>query len=265
MSRADEPDVDAAIATVHAALDHGVTLIDTARAYTTVDRPSHNEWLISKALAAQPSSRPKAATSAVARPNSPSTGRRWRCATTASRACDSLNETRSTCFLLRRADHPSTVVEDSVGELAALRQQGKVRYVGLCNVTVGQLDRARAITTIDAVQNRYAPLARDDETLAYCATEGISYLAYSPLGGKPSRNRLAAELPTFRRQNWPGCERWPRAVPDWLTSSTTYGRSTWLISHVPGSRGIAGCGVYCPASSATTGARVPAASAPNTK
>ncbi|QRP48465.1 aldo/keto reductase [Amycolatopsis sp. FDAARGOS 1241] len=110
-----------------------------------------------------------------------------------------LGRDRLDLYQLHRADDPSTVFEESVGELAALRDEGKIRCVGLCNVTVAQLDKARTITVIDAVQNRYSPLPRDDETLAHCAREGIPYLAYSPLGGRSSAQQLETELPDLAR------------------------------------------------------------------
>jgi len=222
-SLADEPDIDGAIATIHAALEHGVTLLDTARAYTTVDHPSHNEWLIGKALAAHPDGDSvfvatkgghfRGGPAEFPVDGSPAALRR-----------DCEQSLRMLCretldlFQLHRADDPSTVVEDSVGELAALRDEGKIRYVGLCNVTTEQLGKARAVTRIDAVQNRCSPLARDDEMLAYCAREGIPYLAYSPLGGKSAARRLADELPTFRRVADSRGLSVPQVVVAWLTS-----------------------------------------------
>jgi aryl-alcohol dehydrogenase-like predicted oxidoreductase len=222
-SLADEPDVDGAIATVHAALDHGVTLLDTARAYTTVDHPSHNEWLISRALA----SHPAGDTAFVATKGGHFRGGPAEFPVDGSPAalrhdCEQslrvLGRDTLDLFQLHRADHPSTVVEDSVGELAALRAEGKVRYVGLCNVTVAQLEKARAVTTIDTVQNHYSPLARDDETLAYCAREGIPYLAYSPLGGRASASRIGTELPAFRCVAEDRGLTVPQVVIAWLTS-----------------------------------------------
>ncbi len=222
-SLADEPDVDGAIATIHSAIDHGVTLVDTARAYTTVDHPSHNEWLIGEALAAHPDGDKvfvatkgghfRAGPADFLVDNSPTALRR-----DCEQSLRTLGRDTLDLFQLHRADDPSTVVEDSVAELAALREEGKVRYVGLCNVTVAQLEKARTITTIDAVQNHYSPLAPDDDMLAYCAREGIPYLAYSPLGGKSVASRLAAELPAFRRVAGNRGLTVPQVVVAWLTS-----------------------------------------------
>jgi aryl-alcohol dehydrogenase-like predicted oxidoreductase len=177
-SLADEPDVDGAIATIHAAIEHGVKLLDTARAYTTADHPSHSEWLIGKALAAHPDGESvfvatkgghfRGGPAEFPVDGSPAALRR-----DCEQSLRMLGRDALDLFQLHRADDPSTVVEDSVAELAALREGGKIRYVGLCNVTVAQLEKARAITTIDAIQNHYSPLAGDDETLTYCAREGI--------------------------------------------------------------------------------------------
>jgi aryl-alcohol dehydrogenase-like predicted oxidoreductase len=222
-SLADSPDVDGAIATIHTALDHGVTLLDTARAYTTVGHPAHNEWLIGKALA----SHPLGGAAFVA-----TKGGHFRSGPAEFPVDGSPAALRQDCeqslrilgretldlFQLHRADDPSTVVEDSVAELAALRDEGKIRYVGLCNVTVEQLERARTITTIDAVQNHYSPLTRDDETLAYCAHENIPYLAYSPLGGRSGAARLDVELPAFRRIADDRGLTVQQVVVAWLTS-----------------------------------------------
>ncbi|MFI5610204.1 aldo/keto reductase [Amycolatopsis sp. NPDC051903] len=203
-SLADEPDVDGAIATMHAAIDHGVTLIDTARAYTTVDHPAHNEWLIGKALATHPDGDSvfvatkgghfRSGPAEFPVDASPAALRR-----DCEQSLRTLGRDRLDLYQLHRADNPSTVLEESVGELAVLRDEGKIRGVGLCNVTVAQLEKARAITVIDAVQNRYSPLSRDDETLAYCAREGIPYLAYSPLGGRSGVRRLETGLPGLGR------------------------------------------------------------------
>jgi aryl-alcohol dehydrogenase-like predicted oxidoreductase len=224
-SLADEPDVDGAIATIHAAIEHGVTLVDTARAYTTVGHPSHNEWLIGKALAAHPDGdsvfvATKGGHFRVGGKEFPVDGSRAALRRDCEQSLRMLGKDTLDLFQLHRADDPSTVVEESVAELAALRDEGKVRYVGLCNVTLAQIEKARAITTIDTVQNHYSPLSRDDETLSYCAREGIPYLAYSPLGGRAGASRLAAELPAFRHIAENRGFTVPQIVVAWLTSLT---------------------------------------------
>lgn len=222
-SLADDPDVDGAIATVHAALDHGITLFDTARAYTTVDHRSHNEWLIAKALAAHPAGDRafvatkgghfRAGPAEFPVDGSPAALRR-----DCEQSLQVLGRDTLDLFQLHRADDPSTVVEESVATLAELRDEGKIRYVGLCNVTVAQLEKARAITTIDAVQNHYSPLRRDDETLEYCARARIPFLAYSPLGGSSAAASLETDLAAFRRVAETRGLAVAQVVIAWLTS-----------------------------------------------
>jgi aryl-alcohol dehydrogenase-like predicted oxidoreductase len=93
------------------------------------------------------------------------------------------------------APDPLVPLEDSVGALARLREEGKVLHVGLSNVSVEDIDRACAVTTIASVQNRASLLAReawDDGVLAACRARGITFLAYSPVGG-PDRALLHAD------------------------------------------------------------------------
>jgi aryl-alcohol dehydrogenase-like predicted oxidoreductase len=92
--------------------------------------------------------------------------------------------------------------EESVSALAELRREGKIRHVGLSNVSVREIDAARAIVPIVSVQNRYSPMHRQPETdgvLEHCTKLGIAFLPYSPFGGASGAKglsgfgRLAAE------------------------------------------------------------------------
>src|SRR6185436_475242 len=81
---------------------------------------------------------------------------------------------------------PKTSIETSVRALARLRDDGKIRDVGLCNVTVQQIEAARSITSIASVQVSLSPF--DDESLRngvaeYCRDRAIQLIAYRPLGG----------------------------------------------------------------------------------
>jgi aryl-alcohol dehydrogenase-like predicted oxidoreductase len=194
-------DAGNAIATIHAAIDTGITTIDTARAYTTLDHESHNEWIIARALSAHPDGDSvfvatkgghfRRGTDDFPVDASPAALRR---------DCElSLKTLRRSCidlYQLHRCDGPLVNLAESVQTLAQLRVEGKIRFVGLCNVTVEQVRLASTITTIDTVQNRYSPLARDDEVLSHCADRGITYLAYSPLGGNRAA-RLGLDAPRF--------------------------------------------------------------------
>jgi len=77
---------------------------------------------------------------------------------------------------------PAVPLEESLGALAELREEGKVRHVGICNVSPAELDRARAVTEIASVQNRLSLAERgSDDVLARCDTAGIPFLAWAPL------------------------------------------------------------------------------------
>jgi aryl-alcohol dehydrogenase-like predicted oxidoreductase len=78
---------------------------------------------------------------------------------------------------------PKVPLEDSVGALAEMQKQGKVRHIGLSNVTVKQLERARKIVPIVSVQNRYSVLERTrEDVLLHCEKLGIAFLPWYPLG-----------------------------------------------------------------------------------
>jgi aryl-alcohol dehydrogenase-like predicted oxidoreductase len=84
-------------------------------------------------------------------------------------------------YQLHRID-PRTPLEESLGALKNLQSQGKIRHIGLSEVTPAEIDAARKIVEITTVQNRYS-LAdrRHEETLAYCEREGIGFLPWYPI------------------------------------------------------------------------------------
>lgn len=188
LSITGRPPEDQSIAVVHAAIDAGINLIDTADAYSVDDRdPSHNERLLAKALRGSRGRvlvgtkvgcrRPGGAWTVDARPDY--------LIEAAHRCLDAL-AVQSLDLLQLHAPDQRIPFEESVGALARLREQGKARYLGLCNVTVEQIERARRVTPIACVQNRWNVNDRRPETdgvLDYCAANGLAFLAYSPFGG----------------------------------------------------------------------------------
>ena len=89
---------------------------------------------------------------------------------------------------------------ESVGALAELRQEGKIRWVGLSNVSVAQIRAAEATVPIASVQNRLNPFFREalaEGVVRYCEERGIGFLAYSPVGGG-RLNRKLPEHPVLR-------------------------------------------------------------------
>jgi aryl-alcohol dehydrogenase-like predicted oxidoreductase len=109
------------------------------------------------------------------------------------RACDEslrrLRLERIDLYQLHRHD-PEVPIEESVGALEELRQEGKIRLIGLSNVGVGQLRKAQSVTSIASVQNEYnRGLLTSDDVLDVCEAEGIAFMPWSPLGealGEPA-------------------------------------------------------------------------------
>jgi pyridoxine 4-dehydrogenase len=86
-------------------------------------------------------------------------------------------------YYLHRVD-PQTPLEESVGAIKGYVDRGTIRHVGLSNVSVEQIERARRIVPIAAVQNRYSVAERgSDEVVEFCGREGIAFVAYFPLRG----------------------------------------------------------------------------------
>jgi aryl-alcohol dehydrogenase-like predicted oxidoreductase len=193
LSLADQPDDDAAVRTIRAAVDAGVRLIDTALAYTTVGAESHSESLIRKAL--RPDDDVLVATKGghfrAAAARFPIDGR----PETLRRHCDislrTLGVQRIGLYHLHHPD-PTIPFADSIGTLRDLRAEGKIALLGISNVDIDQIEQARAITDIASVQNHFSLYDDSDRaTLDHCTDLGIAYLAYSPLKGTKSE-RISA-------------------------------------------------------------------------
>jgi aryl-alcohol dehydrogenase-like predicted oxidoreductase len=194
------PSEDAAIRVLHASLDEGLTLIDTADVYCLSHLDiGHNERLIAKALQTWNGPREDilvATKGGLERPDG-----RWTSNARPDhlfRACDrslqALGVDRIDLYQLHAPD-PRVPFAESVGALAELVRIGKVRWLGLSNVSVADIDSARRITPVVSVQNRLNPFFRealDDGVVEYCDREGLGFLAYSPTGG----GRLNLRLPS---------------------------------------------------------------------
>ncbi|MFF4576691.1 aldo/keto reductase [Streptomyces sp. NPDC001410] len=186
------PDGRRALATVHAALDAGVTLLDTADSYHLPGQdPGHNELLLARALAAYGGDTDGvlvASKGGRGRPADGSwtvTGSPRHLRTAAEASLKRLGVEAIGLYQLHKPD-PAVPFEDSVGALRDLLDEGKIRLAGLSNVTTDQIHRARAILgdRLASVQNRYSPEVRDSEPeLRLCAELGLAFLPWSPLGG----------------------------------------------------------------------------------
>jgi aryl-alcohol dehydrogenase-like predicted oxidoreductase len=188
-----------ALGVVLAALEAGVTLLDTADVYCLDQHDiGHNERLIARALASWSGPRDSitvATKGGVVRPAG-----RWGSDASPAQlraACDrslrALGVDRIDLYQLHAPD-PRVPFAESVGELARLSEAGKVRRIGLSNVSAAQIREAQAIVPITTVQNRLNPFFRESlagGVVRYCAEQGIGFLAYSPTGG----GRLTLKVP----------------------------------------------------------------------
>jgi aryl-alcohol dehydrogenase-like predicted oxidoreductase len=199
------PSEDDAVRTLHAALDAGVTLIDTADVYCLDDGDiGHNERVIARALREKPTAHAVVATKGgLERPGGAWTrnARPAHLRAACERSLKALGTARIDVYQLHAPD-PAVPLVDSVGELARLRTEGKIAHVALSNVGVSEIDQALRIVPIVSVQNRWNPGHRAPETdgvLAHCTKLGLAFLPYSPFGGAGGAKslskvgRLAAE------------------------------------------------------------------------
>jgi len=169
------------IATIHRALDLGVTLLDTADMYG----PHTNEELVGRAIADRRDRVVLATKFGVVREgNTRSLSGK---PAYVKQACDAslkrLRVDRIDLYYLHRVD-PETPIEDTVGAMADLVREGKVRAIGLSEAGSETLRRASRVHPITALQSEYSLWTRDpeDEVLSTCRELGIGFVAYSPLG-----------------------------------------------------------------------------------
>jgi aryl-alcohol dehydrogenase-like predicted oxidoreductase len=182
------PDEAQGIRVIHAALDAGVTLIDTADAYCTgEDEVGHNERLIAKALKGRRDGVVVATKAGHIRPGGAweLDGRPEYIREACEASLKALDTDRIDLYQFHRPD-PNVPYAESVGAFKELQDEGKVRWVGLSNCTVEQLEEALGIVEIVAVQNQLSlgftsPLAKGE--VDACTQRGIAFLPWSPLGG----------------------------------------------------------------------------------
>jgi len=173
-----------AINLLHRAIDLGITHFDTAEMYGQ----GRNEQLLSKAFAKQwdqlvlatkfgPQRDP--ATGAFLGVDGSPTNTRKSCEKSLKR----LGIEKIDLYYLHRVD-PATQIEDTVGEMAKLVKEGKIRAIGLSEASAKTIKRAHAVHPIAAVQTEYSIFSRDIEKdiLPTCVELGISLVAYAPLG-----------------------------------------------------------------------------------
>ena len=247
------------------ALDLGITFFDTANAYGM----GHNETLLGRVLAGRRSEFVLATKFAIVKTPDGKRGIDCRPEQVAARCEESLRRLQTDhidLYYMHRLD-PNVPVEDTVGAMAELVAAGKVRYLGLSEISSQTLRRAHAVHPITAVQSEYSLWTRDPEAkvLPTCRELGVGFVPFSPLGrgmltGRITSDRwaatdLRADMPRFRaptsrstvrwstrsntsppraaprlrKSRSPGC--WPRATPShrYPAPSTSHGwKKTWV-------------------------------------
>jgi aryl-alcohol dehydrogenase-like predicted oxidoreductase len=177
------PDEGEAIETIHRALDLGINFLDTADVYG----PFTNEKLVGRAIARRRDDVVLATKFGIVRSSDPRDRGFDGSPAYVRKACqaslDRLGVDYIDLYYLHRVD-PKTPIEQTVGAMAELVDEGKVRYLGLSEAAAGTIRRAHAVHPITALQSEYSLWTRDPEgeILSTVRELGIGFVAFSPLG-----------------------------------------------------------------------------------
>lgn len=195
-------DPHAARRVLQRALELGVNFIDTADSYG----PEVNERLIADTLHPYPPGLVIATKGGLIRPSRDQWERRGSPAHLR-QACEAslerLQVERIDLYQYHAPD-PRVRIEDSVGELAKLQQEGKIRHIGVSNFSVAELERVAGIARIVSVQNRYNISDRgSDDVIAYCEQRKMAFIPWYPLaaGEHAGRDSGSRELDRIAKQH----------------------------------------------------------------
>jgi aryl-alcohol dehydrogenase-like predicted oxidoreductase len=212
----EPPDPAATRALLRRVVQAGVELIDTADSYG----PEVSENLIAEALRPYPDNLVIATKGGLERPG-PGVWERNCRPDRLRRCCEAslkrLRLERIDLYQLHTVD-PKVPIEDSIGALAELQEEGKIRHIGVCNVNLEELDRARQIVPIASVQNRYNIADRaSEEVLSACERDQLAFLPWFPLatGDLPNRGSTLQEIARSH------------------SASTRQVALAWLLAHSP--------------------------------
>jgi pyridoxine 4-dehydrogenase len=176
----DPPDRNEARAVLRRAVELGVNFIDTADSYG----PDVSEELIAEALHPYPEDLVIATKGGLVRPGPGQwdpDGRPEHLRQACEGSLRRLRLDQIALYQFHRPD-PDVPLEDSIGTLVALKEEGKIRHIGLSNVNEDQLRRAQAMTAIVSIQNRYNPGDRRSDTLVdLCEQEEMIFLPWAPI------------------------------------------------------------------------------------
>jgi len=208
MSIEGRPDHQRSVATIHAALDAGVTLIDTADAYhLRADEVGHNESLIAEALASWGGDASSVLVATKGGHLRPGDGRWTRdgrpeyLKQAAEASLKRLGVEAIGLYQFHRPD-PSVPYAESVGALADLLDAGKIRMAGISNANPAQIREAQEVLggRLASVQNQYSPaFVSSRPELDLCTELGVAFLPWSPLGGISQAGGLGARFAAFQQ------------------------------------------------------------------
>ncbi len=187
----EPPDRQRAHAVLRRAVDLGVNFLDTADSYG----PDVSETLIAEALYPYPDDLVIGTKGGLVRPGPgrwDANGRPEHLRSACEGSLRRLRLDQIDLYQFHRPD-PAVPLEESIGELVALKDEGKIRHIGLCNSTEDQLHRAQQITPVVSLQNRYNAADRKSDTLVdLCESEGIAFLPWAPIQDLDANAALGA-------------------------------------------------------------------------
>ena len=210
----DPPDPGAARRLLRRAIELGIDFIDTADSYG----PAVSERLIAEALHPYPDGLVIATKGGIVRPAADQWVRDGRPAHLREACLASLQRLRLERIDLYQfhAIDPQVPLEESLGEIARLQQEGFIRHVGVSNFDVAELERARRIVRVVSVQNRYNVSDRSsDPVLAVCERDGLAFIPWSPLSQAPREARAGARAALERWAAQRGAS-FSKAATAWL-------------------------------------------------
>jgi pyridoxine 4-dehydrogenase len=199
MSVYDRPNESQSIKVIHRALDLGITFIDTADSYCKDESDKHhNERLIHKALQTYDGNTSNvvvATKGGLMRPNQSwvRNGNPEHLRETIRVSFETFGGNKPIDIWQYHSPDPDYTIEASLTPAALAQEAGMIKMIGVSNFSVEQIEQARSVVDIVSVQNQYSPWQRQPETdgvLEYCDREGLTFLPWSPFGGRRRHDNL---------------------------------------------------------------------------
>lgn len=216
-------DDKASIASIRQASESGISLFDTANVYGN----GHNEKLLGQALKGMGdnvSVATKVGIQEMALDQKRVNGRPEYIRSELEKSLNRLNREYVDLYYLHRID-PDVPIEESIGEMSRLVEEGKVKYIGLSEASLSTIQRAHKVHPLTAVQSEYSLWSRgvEKDIIPYLQAEGIGFVAYSPLGRgffadgfslQASQEDVRHYLPRFQGDNLTANQKVFKAIRD---------------------------------------------------